>query len=133
MKPSLYKTTRLVIKTNRVIKPEESSSKVVLSSDGYSPPPDAIREPVDAPSAWSSPSDLGKTESDGRNSPQGVAPHANRGVAGVPVNAVYCIYVQHQELSLCKIQHFVNRKLSYDESFRPYCYVTALLHTLRVN
>ena len=33
-------------------------------------------KPVDAPSAWSSHSDLDKKESDGRDPPQGVAPHA---------------------------------------------------------
>ena len=37
---------------------------------------------VDAPSAWSSPSDLDKKESDGRDPPQGVAPHAHRDVVG---------------------------------------------------
>ena len=35
-------------------------------------------KPVDAPSAWSSPSDLDRKESNGRNSPHGVAPHAHR-------------------------------------------------------
>ena len=46
------------------------------------PPPDAYMKPVDAPSAWSSLSDLDKKESDGRDPPQGVAPHAHRGVVG---------------------------------------------------
>ena len=39
---------------------------------------------LDAPSAWSSPSDLDKKESDGRDLPQRVAPHAHRGVVGAP-------------------------------------------------
>ena len=34
------------------------------------------------PSVWSSPSDLDKRESGGRDSPQGVAPHSQRGVVG---------------------------------------------------
>ena len=33
-------------------------------------------------SAWFSPSDRDKKESDGRDPPQGVAPHAHRGVVG---------------------------------------------------
>ena len=37
---------------------------------------------VDAPSAWPSLSDLDKQESGGRDPPQGVAPHAPRGVVG---------------------------------------------------
>ena len=40
---------------------------------------------VDALSPWSSPSDLDKKESDERDPPQGVAPHAHRGVVGAPV------------------------------------------------
>ena len=43
-------------------------------------PPYATMKRVGAPSAWSSPSDLDKKESDGRDPPQGVAPHAHRGV-----------------------------------------------------
>ena len=45
-------------------------------------PPDATMKPVGAPSAWSSPSDIGKKASDGQNPPQGVAPHTCRGVVG---------------------------------------------------
>ena len=45
-------------------------------------PPDATIKRVGAPSAWTSPSDLDRKESDGRDSPQGVAPHAHRGVVG---------------------------------------------------
>ena len=45
-------------------------------------PSDAIMKRVDAPSAWTSPSDLDKKESDGRDPPQGVAPHAHTGVVG---------------------------------------------------
>ena len=37
---------------------------------------------VEGPSAWSNPSDLDEEESDGRHPPQGVAPHAHRGVVG---------------------------------------------------
>ena len=40
---------------------------------------------VDAPSAWNSPSDLDKKEFDGRDPPQGVAPHTD--VVGAPVSA----------------------------------------------
>ena len=47
-------------------------------------PPDATMKAVDAPSALSSPSDLDKKESDGRDPPQGVVPHAHRGVGGAP-------------------------------------------------
>ena len=47
-------------------------------------PPDATMKPGDAPSAWSSPSDLDRKKSDGRDPPQGVAPHAHRGVVGAP-------------------------------------------------
>ena len=47
-------------------------------SDGT--PPDATMKRVGAPSAWSSPSDLDKKEFDGRDPPQGVAPHGHRGV-----------------------------------------------------
>ena len=43
-------------------------------------PPDANVKPVAAPLAWSICSDLDKKESDGRDPPQGVAPHAHRGV-----------------------------------------------------
>ena len=39
---------------------------------------------MDASSAWSSHSDLDKKESDGRDLPEGVAPHAHRGVVGAP-------------------------------------------------
>ena len=39
-------------------------------------------KPVDASSAWSRPSDLDKKESDGRDPPEGVVPHAHRGVVG---------------------------------------------------
>ena len=48
------------------------------------PPLDATMKRVDAPSAWSSTSDLDKKESDGRDPPQGVAPHVHRGVVGAP-------------------------------------------------
>ena len=48
------------------------------------PPPDATMKRVDAPSAWPSPSDLDKKESDGRDPPQEVAPHAHRGVVDAP-------------------------------------------------
>ena len=47
-------------------------------------PPDANMKRVGAPSTWTSPSDLDKKESDGRHPPQGVAPHAHRGVVGAP-------------------------------------------------
>ena len=47
-------------------------------------PPYAITKRVGAPSAWTSPSDLDKRELDGRDLPQGVAPHAHRGVVGAP-------------------------------------------------
>ena len=43
-------------------------------------------KPVDAPSVWSRPSDLDKKESDGRDPPQRVAPHAHRGVVGARSN-----------------------------------------------
>ena len=39
-------------------------------------------KPVDTLSAWSSHSDLDKKGSDGRDLPQGVAPHAHSGVVG---------------------------------------------------
>ena len=39
-------------------------------------------EPVDALSAWFSPSDLDKKESDERDPTQGVTPHTHRGVVG---------------------------------------------------
>ena len=52
-------------------------------------PPDATMKRVDAPSAWSSSSDLDKKESDGRDSPQGVAPHAHRGVVDAHDEALY--------------------------------------------
>ena len=45
-------------------------------------PYDANMKSVDAPPAWSSPSDLDYKESDGRDPPQGVAPHPHRGVVG---------------------------------------------------
>ena len=45
-------------------------------------PPDATMKRVGAPSAWTSPYDLDRKESDGRDPPQGVAPHAHRGVVG---------------------------------------------------
>ena len=40
---------------------------------------------VGAPLAWTSPSDLDKTRSNGRDPPQGVEPHAHRGVVGATV------------------------------------------------
>ena len=40
-------------------------------------PSDATMKPVAVSSAWTRPSDLGKNESDGRDPPQGVAPHAH--------------------------------------------------------
>ena len=43
-----------------------------------------LTQRVGAPSAWTSPSDLDRKESDGRDPPQGVAPHAHRGVVGAP-------------------------------------------------
>ena len=39
-------------------------------------------KPEDAPLAWSSSSDLDKKEPDGQDPPEGVAPHAHRGVVG---------------------------------------------------
>ena len=45
-------------------------------------PPDATMKRVGAPSAWFSHSDLDKKESDGRDPPQGVAPHAHEDVIG---------------------------------------------------
>ena len=54
--------------------------------------PDATIKPVDAPSAWSCPSDLDKKKSDGREPPQGVAPHAHRGVIGAPRTKSLKIY-----------------------------------------
>ena len=50
---------------------------------------------VGAPSAWSSPSDLDKKESDGRDPPQGVAPHAHRGVVGAPDITVVPVNIEH--------------------------------------
>ena len=47
-------------------------------------PPYAITKRVDSPSTWTSPSDLDRKESDGRDPPQGVEPHAHRGVIGAP-------------------------------------------------
>ena len=50
----------------------------------------ATTKPVDAPSAWfnpsawTSPSDLDRKEPDEWDPPQGVAPHAHRGVVGTP-------------------------------------------------
>ena len=48
------------------------------------PPPDATMKPVNAPSVWSSHSDLGKKKSGGRNPPQGFAPNAHRDEIGAP-------------------------------------------------
>ena len=45
-------------------------------------PPDATMKRVGALSVWSSSSDLDKKESDGRDPPQGIAPHAHRGIVG---------------------------------------------------
>ena len=45
---------------------------------------------VDAPSAWTNPSDLDKKESNGRDPPLGVAPH---GVVGAPNLVVFKTYL----------------------------------------
>ena len=44
---------------------------------------------VDAPLARTSPSDLYEKESDGRNPPRGVAPHAHRGVVGAELSVLF--------------------------------------------
>ena len=53
-------------------------------------PPDASMKRVGAPSAWSSHSYLNKKESDGLDLPQGVAPHAHRGVVSTPKLTALC-------------------------------------------
>ena len=53
-------------------------------------PHDATMKLVDAPSARSSPSDLGSEVSDGRCLLQGPAPHAYTGIVGL---AVYSWYI----------------------------------------
>ena len=48
-----------------------------------------MHEACGRPSAWSNPSDLDEKESDGRDTPQGVAPHAHRTVVGDPNLSAY--------------------------------------------
>ena len=71
--------------------------RVPASSDRT--PPDATMKPVDAPSAWTSPSDLDKKESDGRD------PHLCYVLSYVLVNAQCVLYY-----GCCKGETYLRRE-----------------------
>ena len=72
----------------------------------YKTSPDAIMKPMDDPSAWSSHSDLDKKDSDGRDLPQGVAPHAHRGVVGAHDN--------NSNIAILKVAKFSSNPMVFD-------------------
>ena len=73
-------------------------------------PPDATMKHVGAPSAWSRPSDLDKKESDGRDSPQEVVPHAHRCLVCAPECCEWDVISNSTvfyRISFCKTTHFL--------------------------